>query len=421
MDFKEHLAKYLNEKEIDSLIKSFEKEEQKGLILNTNKIDRDVFLKLYPNVVQHPVIPYAFLYKKDEYSFGTSLLHELGAFYIQDPSAMLVSYLLNPKENELILDMCAAPGGKTIGANLLMHNQGLVIANDISYSRLNVLMSNVERLGLKNVSVISNDFSKNYEKYLNTFDRIILDAPCSGSGMFRKRDEMKSDWTYEKVKKYASIQKELIIAAYSMLKEGGTLVYSTCSYSYEEDEETIEYLLKNSDAELINIPSIPGEYRSPTFKETIHLFSSHFSGEGHYIALIHKPGVLRPTKLEVETIHKDSLSKGGKKETLVYQSTSKLPKGLEKFAIRNGLFMGTKIVDKFIPSHAYARSLIKDENMFEVNEEDAKKLILGETINVNKKDGYYYPSYKGFVIGVIHKVNNQVKNLYPKGLKKKII
>ncbi len=420
MDFVTHLKKYLSDKEIDDLIASFKEDEVKGLLLNINKMDKDKFLKMYPNLKVHPVIDYAFLYKKDEYNFGQDILHELGAYYIQDPSAMLVSYFLNPKEDDLVFDMCAAPGGKSVGASLLMHKKGLLISNDNSYSRLNILLSNVERMGLTNVSIISNDFSKNGDKYIGLFDKIILDAPCSGSGMFRKLSEMKDDWTYNKVLKYALIQKELILKAYDMLKEGGELIYSTCSYSYEEDEEVIEYLLSNRDALLVDLEHFEGEYRSKKYKETIHLFSSRFTGEGHYIAKIKKPGENKKTSLIKEKYEKSILSKGGNKEIMVFDRCL-LPKDLSKYAIREGLFLGTKIKDKFIPSHAYAKSLFNDENMFEVSLEDASKIIKGEEINVNKNDGYYYPSYLGLSIGVLHYVNGRIKNLYPKGLRKNII
>ncbi len=421
MDFKSHLKSYLDESEIESLVDSFAKEEQKGLLLNTNKMNTSDFKKMFPNVKNHPVIPYAFLYEKNEYNFGTNILHELGAYYIQDPSAMLVSYLLSPKEDEYVLDMCAAPGGKTIGASLLMHNKGLVIANDISRSRLDVLASNIERLGLSNVMITMNDFSKNYHDYPNTFDRIILDAPCSGSGMFRKMSEMKDDWSINKVLKFAEIQKELISIAYFMLKEGGTLVYSTCSYSHEEDEEVIKYLLENSNAKLVKIPHIEGEFRSKDLPEAIHLFSSRFLGEGHFICIIRKEGTLSKNKVEPETYEISSKTKGGVSETICFEMPMKNPLKKDVFVIRKGLHKYTHIKDKIIPSHAYAKSIKDEPNMVEVSLDDAKKYILGESLPLQLKNGYYYPCYMSLPIGVMYSVDGRIKNLYPKGLRKKII
>ena len=424
MDFKEHLKKYLSEKEIDLLIKSFDEPEQKGLLLNTSKMSVEAFKKMFPNVLPHPVIPNAFLYNKNDYDFGKHILHELGAYYIQDPSAMLVSYLLSPKENDLVLDMCAAPGGKSVGAALLMNNKGCLVSNDTSYPRLSALFSNIERMGISNVIVTSNDFSKNYQKFNETFDKIILDAPCSGSGMIRKLDEMKDDWSINKVLKFASIQKELILAAYSMLKKGGYLIYSTCSYSYEEDEEVIKYLLENSNAKLIKIPTIPGEYRYKERSEAIHLLSSHFLGEGHFICLIHKEGESKTSKFTPYEMSKSNLSKGGKKEELIYKVPTSLAKEMEKYIIRPGLLYGTKINNKIVPSHAYSHTLSNNENMFEVSEEEAKRLFLGESIDISLlklKDGYYYPSYLNIPICVVHIVNGKLKNLLPKGLRKRFI
>ena len=421
MEFKEHLLKYLSKEEIDKLVDSFSNKEIKGVLVNPLKMNVELFKSNFPHVKNHPLIPYAFIYNKDEYNLGSHIFHELGAYYIQDPSAMLVSYFLDPKKDDIVLDMCAAPGGKTIGAAIRMENEGVLISNDISYSRLNTLISNVERLGIKNNVVISTDFSKCYKNYPNYFDKIILDAPCSGSGMFRKLEAMKDDWTYEKVLKNSIIQKELILAAYYMLKEGGDLIYSTCSYSYEEDEEVISYLRNNTDAEIIKLPHVEGEYRSKELPEAIHLFSSHFLGEGHFMCLVHKSGHRKPNKFEEKIIEKTTTSKGGNKEILRYKINAEIHKSFVEKEIRPGLFISTLIGKKEIPSHAYSHTLKDDKNMFEVSLDEAKKLILGETINIKKNDGYCYPSYLGLPLGVIHVVNNNVKNLYPKGLRKKII
>ena len=147
-------------------------------------------------------------------------------------------------------------------------------------------------MGLSNLLIISNDFSKLYHNYQNCFDSIVLDAPCSGSGMFRKNDLMKDDWSINKVYKFSEVQKELITYAYSMLKPGGKLIYSTCSFSYEEDEEVIEHLLSDTDAEVIQFESNLYFYQSKS-KLGIHLFPHLFPGEGHYICLIKKPGEIK--------------------------------------------------------------------------------------------------------------------------------
>ena len=416
MDFEKHLGKYLSQEELAKLIVSFSETEKKAIYLNTNKLNNECLLKLFPSLKPHPVVPNGYLYDKNEYELGKKIYHELGAYYIQEPSAMLVAHFLDAKPGEIVLDLCAAPGGKTIQTALKMQNEGLIIANDLSKSRANILLSNIERMGISNTVVTSLDFKNSYQKFAGFFDKIILDAPCSGSGMFRKSDEMKNDWTYEKVLRNAAIQKELILMCYSMLKEGGKLIYSTCSYSFEEDEEVIEYLLKNSDAKLENIPSFEGEFRSPKFVETVHLFPSHFDGEGHYIALIKKPGVLHSSKITPFEISRVIQSKGNSKEIQKFLVPSKLPINFEELALRPGLFLGTQIKEKFIPSHHYSH-VQNATNSIELTKEEVVKYLAGETINKKCPNGYTFVSYMGMNLGVVYSLNGVLKNYYPKGLR----
>ena len=416
MNFIKSLEKYLENKEIEKLVTSFSETEKKSIYVCTNKINSEKLLNLFPNLRPHPVVPNGFLYDKNEYELGKKIYHELGAYYIQEPSAMLVAHFLDAKPGEIVLDLCAAPGGKTIQTALEMQNEGLIIANDLSKSRANILLSNIERMGISNVVITSLDFKNYCHNFEGFFDKIILDAPCSGSGMFRKSDEMKNDWTYEKVLKNAAVQKELILMCYSMLKEGGKLIYSTCSYSFEEDEEVIEYLLQNTDAKLENIPSFEGEFRSPKFKETVHLFPSHFEGEGHYIALIKKPGVLRSSKITPFEISRIVQSKGNSKEIQKFLVPSKLPQNFEDLALRPGLFLGTQINDKFVPSHHYCHCAISD-NSIELTKEEVVKYLKGETLNKKCPNGYHFVSYMGMNLGVVYSVNGILKNYYPKGLR----
>ena len=416
MDFKTHLNRYLKEDEINSLISSFSNKEKKAIYLNRNKISEEKFIEIFPHLKKHPVVPNGYLFEKDEYELGKKIYHELGAYYIQEPSAMLVAHFLDAKPGDVVLDLCAAPGGKTIQTALKMQNEGMIIANDLSKARANILLSNIERMGISNTVVTSLDFKNHYQKFNSYFDKIILDAPCSGSGMFRKSEEMKSDWTYEKVLKNAAIQKELLLMCYSMLKEGGTLVYSTCSYSYEEDEEVIEHLLNNSDAKLGNIPSFEGEFRSPRYKETVHLFPHLFKGEGHYIALIKKPGLLQSSKLTPIEAQRVVKSKGNSKEVQVFKCPNKLPANFEELSLRPGLLLGSNLNDKFIPSHHYSHVSNSDKSI-ELNKEEVIKYLKGETLNKKYPDGYHFVSYLGMNIGVVYSINGVLKNYYPKGLR----
>ena len=416
MDFRTHLNEYLTPEEIDSLISSFSSEEKKAIYLNKNKLSEEKLLELFPNLKPHPIVPLGFLYNKNEYELGKKVYHELGAYYIQEPSAMLVAHFLDAKPGERVLDLCAAPGGKTIQTALKMKNEGLIIANDISKSRANILLSNVERLGISNTVVTSYDFKNFYKEFDSFFDKIILDAPCSGSGMFRKSEEMKNDWTYEKVLKNAKVEKELIEICYFMLKEGGTLVYSTCSYSYEEDEEVIEHLLSKTNAELINIPSFEGEYRSKKYKECVHLFPHLYEGEGHFIALIKKPGSLVGSVLHPTYLLRFAEGKGKYKESHLFKLNDRLDSHFINHSLRPGLFYEIKINDKSYPTHHLSRCKDSSESI-SLNKEEVIKYLKGETLNKKYPDGYHFVSYMGMNIGVVYSINGVLKNYYPKGLR----
>ena len=156
--------------------------------------------------------------------------------------------------------------------------------------------------------------------------------------------------------------------------------------------------------------------RSPKFKETVHLFPSHFEGEGHYIALIKKPGVLRSSKITPFEISRIVQSKGNSKEIQKFLVPSKLPQNFEDLALRPGLFLGTQINDKFVPSHHYCHCAISD-NSIELTKEEVVKYLKGETLNKKCPNGYHFVSYMGMNLGVVYSVNGILKNYYPKGLR----
>ena len=425
-EFISHLRSYLSENDINSLLDSLKEKNVNGLILNKEKMNEETLLSLFPNIKKHPIVPYAYIFDKDEYQLGKSIYHELGCFYIQEPSAILVSYLLNPNENDTVLDLCAAPGGKTIGASLLMNNKGLIISNDLARDRTFILQENVQRMGRGNIVITNNDFVNIYQHYLNYFTKIILDAPCSGSGMFRKEDKMVDDWSLNKVYKFSLTQCQLIDICYEMLAIGGTMVYSTCSYSYEEDEMVIKHLLEHTDAEIIPIPSRKQYYESKDHLG-IHLFPHLFSGEGHYICLIKKPG-------EIKYHNK-----------LATYKNKELPKDISAFDIKNfnnvlfglpTLFTykklniiqyGLKIGEIFSKGTNYdyhlSHYLSSFVNEIDLNKEEITKYLNGEEININenKNKGNILIKYQGISLDFSKINGNIIKNHYPKKLRKKDI
>ena len=425
MDFFNHLKTYLSDEQIEKLAQALDKPSKHALLLNEEKMSKETLLSIYPSLVNHPIIPNAFIYDKDELDLGKSVYHELGCFYLQEPSAMLPAYLLNPNENDLVLDLCAAPGGKSMQASFLMHNKGLIISNDLAKNRAFAISENAERLGRGNLLIV-NDFSTIEQYYLNTFDKIILDAPCSGSGMFRKQNEMKEDWSIAKVNKFAEIQKSLILMCYNMLKEGGEMVYSTCSFSYEEDEEVIKYLLDNTDAEINKIDDNPIYYVDKKLPYGVHLLPSLFPGEGHYICLIKKPGILKKNNVKesndkfpykIETNGYQYYQKFG--DYLYIQDKEINLKHLN--IIRYGVKVGQIDKGDIRFDYHYAHFVNSFNNIYELNDEEIAKYYLGEAINKSALKGYILLKYQGINVDIAKSDGRIIKNRLPKGLRKKLI
>ena len=413
MDFLTHLNKYLNEQEIKELDDSLKENSKHALLLNNEKMDEETLLSIYPSLKRHPIVKNAYIYDKNELDLGKSVYHELGCFYLQEPSAMLPAYLLNPCKDDLLLDLCAAPGGKSIQASLLMENKGLIISNDIARNRIQAVVENTERLGRGNLLITNNDFSTIYTRFNNTFDKIILDAPCSGSGMFRKESKMLYDWSYQKVLKNAEVQKSLIMMCYQMLKPGGTMVYSTCSFSYEEDEEIVAFLLDNSDATLIDVPSSPLYYISKS-GYGIHLLPNLFPGEGHYIALIKKPGLL------IQKIKDNFYEKVEKFGDYIFTLSEPFTyKYLN--VVRYGVKVGQVEKNETRYDYHYARFISSFKNTLQVDLEALLKYYLGESINKPFPKGYVLLQYQGINVDIAKSDGRIIKNRLPKGLRKKLL
>lgn len=425
MDFYSHLSSYLDDETIEKIKCSMHEKDFHAVLLNPYKMSDEAFLKMYPNVKKHPLVEHAYIFDKDVYQLGKTIWHELGSFYIQEPSAMVVSSLLDFSNDDVILDMCAAPGGKTIQAAFKNKEHGLIVANDLSRQRALELSDNIERLGIGNVIITNNDLNTVKNKYINYFDKIILDAPCSGSGMFRKDNKMMLDWSINKVYKYAEIQKELILIAYQMLKPGGILSYSTCSYSYEEDEEVIEHLLAREKA--IVLPSINS---SLVFKGKygFHFLPHLFSGEGQYVCQIQKPGAINKTHFPIKSNFYVRLLP----PPYISWSIEKygdylfgLPHGidLKDFNIvRKGVKIGELINPTLIRyDYHFAHHIKSGLPVIDLTLDELKIYLSGNQLthpNINKGDVLL--KFRGVNVDIGKTDGQVIKNHYPKGLRKNI-
>ncbi len=427
MEFKTSLLNYLTEQEANDLVSAMENEEVTHcLLLNTKKLSDEEFVKRYPLVQKHPFVKHAYYYDKEVYDFGKNIFYDNGVFSIQDASAMMVPFFLNPEEDDVILDICAAPGGKSIGCSLAMNDKGCIIANDISYPRAKAMSQNVERMGRGDIIVASNDFVFSYTHFQNTFDKIIVDAPCSGSAMMRKNDLAKNDWSVEKVKRNSKKQLEILEYAYMMLKEGGTLVYSTCSFSYEEDEGTLlAFKTKHPELEFVAGPiDDPSFHHGRDIPESIYLYPHKFRGEGQFLCLVKKPGVLRKYERKVEdnSRYKLFIEDFGLKGRSNEMMRSKFYSLYQHFDVShlNILRYGVKLFemrDIYIPDHHLAHFLTPDYSI-PLSLEDAKAYIRGETFPLDRKDGFYIISYDSQNLGFVKVTQGIAKNHYPKGLRR---
>lgn len=429
MDFFSSLRPFYPEEVVLGLEKALSEKRVYGLYLNTEKMSDEELLARFPFLTPHPIVPHAYLYDGEAYPLGKSMEHNLGVFYCMDPASMVVPYFLAPRKGERVLDYCAAPGGKTIVASLLMGNEGAILSNDLSYTRSLETSHNVERLGRRNVAVISGDLSlvppHVYEGY---FDRVLLDAPCSGSAMFRKEPKMMVDWTEEKVLRQAKIQAELLDVASRYVRHGGLIAYSTCSFSYEEDEAVVlDFLAKHPDFKAIPISDSPLFYSHPALPEAIHVFPYLHPGEGQFLALMKKCGEeterkeghygILPPKVAVALSSYDLGNLDYLCHKGAYYGLSMPLRIPEKVSL---LRYGVKLCEDkepFIPDHALS-SFVPKEMRIELSEDFAKKYLCGETFPLKEKDGFAVVTYLGLPLGFVKVVRGIAKNHYPKGLRR---
>jgi 16S rRNA C967 or C1407 C5-methylase (RsmB/RsmF family)/NOL1/NOP2/fmu family ribosome biogenesis protein len=426
MNFSESLREYLPEGEAKALENSVETGQVTHcLLLNTKKMTDAEFVSRYPHVRKHPFVEHAYYYDKAEYSFGTDILYEDGVYSIEDAAAMMAVYFLKPEPDDIVLDICAAPGGKSIGASLAMNDEGVIISNDISYPRAKAMSQNVERMGRGNIIVASNDFVFSHIHFANTFDKIIVDAPCSGSAMMRKDPDAKLDWKIEKSRSNAKRQLEILELAYSMLKEGGTISYSTCSFNKEEDTDTIRSF-KNLHPEiiLVKLPENEMFYRDPALPEAVYLFPHRFEGEGQYICLFKKPGTIIKTKKTIiaNERYKDFVKEyglEGRSNEMMRQKFYSLSQHFDVTHL-NILRYGVKLFemrDIFIPDH-HLSHFVGPEYSKEITLAEAKLYVHGDTFPCPWPDDFYIVSYDKQNLGFVKATQGVAKNHYPKGLRR---
>ncbi|MTT32115.1 NOL1/NOP2/sun family putative RNA methylase [Terrilactibacillus sp. BCM23-1] len=449
--FIERISHMLND-ESDAFFATYEKPRYHGLRINPLKITPERLAQIAPFQLKPVPFCHTGFYYKLEDEPGKHPYHQAGLYYIQEPSAMAVADCLDAKPGERILDLCAAPGGKTTQIAGSMKNQGFLMANEINAKRAKALSENIERCGITNALVTNEKPERLANRFAGYFDKILVDAPCSGEGMFRKDPEAIEYWSLDHVKHCASMQKEILDHAYHMLKPGGILVYSTCTFSAEENEQSIDHFLDHyPDLELLPIQKKGGmtdgnpdwsiSHRKDLIK-TARLWPHHVQGEGHFIAKCKKAHTSTQSENNSQTFtqtakkcdlkdfysfEKESLTTSVP-GTLFFMKNHlfSIPKDFPDFSglriVRTGLHIGEQKKQRFEPNHALALGLdpsnFKQKLNLSSTDKEWASYLRGETLPSNLNKGWTIVTIDNYPIGWGKVANGTLKNFYPKGLRR---
>ncbi len=456
--FLEEMRELLKD-EYEAYMESFGEPWKPGLRINTWKAEPAGFREKLPwQLSPVPWTENGFYYEAGEGQEKPSRhpFYYAGLYYLQEPSAMAPAAMLPIEPGDKVLDLCAAPGGKSTELAARLQGRGMLVSNDISYSRARALLKNLELTGVPNICVLSESPEKLAGVWPEFFDKILVDAPCSGEGMFRRDEAMVKDWQQHGPDYYAPIQREIAGRAVEMLKPGGLLLYSTCTFSKKEDEETIRYLLDtNPNLELVPLLAerVPGAAEGIGLSPCLRLFPHRLKGEGHFLALLRKKGSLpavsekdaeglADTKIDGEKQEKASLGKQPElldflencriewdysRIVILQENVYYLPQGLAKNLplrfLRTGLLLGELKKGRFEPSQAFAMALKEGlyPNTLNLSLEDERviRYLKGETIALNQKEGpikgWCLVAMDGFSLGWAKGSGMNLKNKYYPG------
>lgn len=365
---------------------------------------------------------------------GNHPLHFAGAYYLQEPSAMSALSALQVQKDDVVLDMCAAPGSKATAIAAMCK---MLVANEYTHARVGALIGNIERMGISNALVLNSDSAAVGDAFLGYFDKVLVDSPCSGEGMFRKHPEIVTDWTPELVTMCAERSKEVLSNAAKALKQGGRLVYSTCTYNLEENEKVIiDFLESHPDFEIADTGLDFGQKGLLGLSQTRRITVSD-GGEGHFVCALKRVGApdiryLKPFKLNFKFNALEGIVKappeflqGGDYGILefgdaLYAVLKDMPNPKGVRIMRAGVKLGAMNFKTFKPDHHLFMALKNDSflNSFEVSEQDALRFYRGEALPCPADiKGYTAITHKGLCIGFAKASGGQLKNHLPKGLR----
>jgi NOL1/NOP2/sun family putative RNA methylase len=450
--FETRMREMLKE-EYEAYEKSLSTPAYHGLRVNTAKISVEEFLQISPFELKPvPWCENGFYFDEKEQP-AKHPYYYAGLYYIQEPSAMTPASVLPIEEGDCVLDICAAPGGKSTELAAKLHGTGLLVSNDISNSRAKALLKNLELFGVPNMLVISEPSNVIADRFEGFFDKILIDAPCSGEGMFRKSASMVKAWENNGVDMFVNLQQSILREMVRALKPGGTLVYSTCTFSPDENEQAMDYLLElDSNLELVELPMYEGfdsghpewsRTGNPDVTKCRRIWPHRVHGEGHFVAMLRKKNTgeihgvnwYHPARVKLPDEVQEFLghirwdfdiSRMELQKDRLYYLPKQMPsvKGLRM--LRNGLFLGEIKKNRFEPSQSLALALQAEEFdqsiSLPVEDERVIRYLKGETIELEReaanagiKSGLVLLCVDGYPLGWGKLNSGTLKNKYLPG------
>jgi NOL1/NOP2/sun family putative RNA methylase len=452
-----------------AFLASLEGQPKAGLRVNTLKLSTEKLSAIFPSGLSPiPWCASGFQIPAGAQP-GRNPYHAAGLYYLQEPSAMATAEILAPQPGELVLDLSAAPGGKSTHLAALLQQQGLLVANEIHSGRAWELAENIERWGVRNAVILNETPERVAAHFGPIFDRVLLDAPCSGEGMFRKSHPARRDWSPELVRGCAARQAEILRQAARLVRPGGWLAYATCTFNPRENEQVIAAFLGETSLDgersfsLIQAQSFPGfEPGKPEWAgasphaaemtKAVRLWPHRMSGEGHFIALMRHMGhedrsasstshptnmgklfplrvsgqplrlfqdfilaELRPSAISFEIDHLAIVG------SYLYDIPAGLPDLSGLKAIHPGWWLGVFKKDRFEPSHALAMGLTGEQARetldLDGRSDEVLAYLRGEALPRAGQNGWVLVCVEDYPLGWGKRVNGVIKNLYPRGLR----